>query len=75
LFNEDFWETRDETNNFEQNYDHGIVKEEKRIEVVEEIRLEVDALMREELKNLRTVSVKGDFVRMTLCLVDILGDR
>ena len=51
----DFWETRDEANNFEQNYDSEIVKEEKRVEVVEEVRLEVDALMREELKNLKTV--------------------
>ena len=51
----DFWETRDETNNFEQNYDTEIVKEEKRVEVVDEIRVEVDALMREELKNLKTV--------------------
>ena len=51
----DFWETRDESNNFEQNFDSEIVKEEKRAEVVEEVRLEVDALMREELKNLKTV--------------------
>jgi len=51
----EFWETRDETHNFEQNYDNEIVKEEKRTEVVEEIRVEVDALMREELKNLKTV--------------------
>jgi len=48
---QNFWETRDESNNFEQNYDGEIVKEEKRIEVVEEVRLEVDTLMREELKN------------------------
>ena len=32
-----------------------MVKEEKRTEVVEEVRLEVDALMREELKNLKAV--------------------
>ncbi|CAF4688221.1 unnamed protein product [Rotaria sp. Silwood1] len=48
-----FWETRDESNNFEQNHDNEIVKEEKRTEVQEEIRIEVDALMREELKNLK----------------------
>jgi len=49
------WEARDETSNFEQNYDDKIIKEEKRTEVVEEVRLEVDALMREELKNLKAV--------------------
>lgn len=49
------WETRDEANNFEQNYDSEIVKEEKRAEVVDEVRIEVDALMREELKNLKAV--------------------
>ena len=51
----DFWETRDESKNFEQNYDSEIVKEEKRTEVVDEVRVEVDALMREELKNLKAV--------------------
>lgn len=51
----DIWETRDECNNFEQNYDNEIIKEEKRVEVVDEVRIEVDALMREELKNLKTV--------------------
>lgn len=49
------WETREEDENFEQNYDAKIVKEEKQTEVVEEVRLEVDALMREELKNLKAV--------------------
>jgi hypothetical protein len=55
----DFWETRDESSNFEQNYDSEIVKEEKRVEVVEEVRLEVDALMREELKNLKAVGYQS----------------
>lgn len=50
-----FWETRNENANFEQNYDNEIVTEEKRVEVVEEVRMEVDALMREELKNLKAV--------------------
>ncbi|CAF1628040.1 unnamed protein product, partial [Didymodactylos carnosus] len=50
---QNMWETRDESSNFEQNYDSEIVKEEKRVEVVDEIRIEVDALMREELKNLK----------------------
>ncbi|CAF2772312.1 unnamed protein product [Rotaria sp. Silwood2] len=54
-----FWETRDESNNFEQNHDSEIVKEEKRTEVQEEIRIEVDALMREELKNLKAAIDKS----------------
>ena len=53
----DFWETRDEVDNFEQNYDSKIVKEEKQVEVTDEVRIEVDALMREELKNLKAVCV------------------
>ncbi len=55
IFYLDFWEARDERDNFEQNYDSKIVKEEKQAEVVEEVRIEVDALMREELKNLKAV--------------------
>jgi hypothetical protein len=51
----DIWETRDENGNFEQNFDSKIVTEEKYVEVVEEVRIEVDALMREELKNLKAV--------------------
>ena len=55
----DFWETRNESGNFEQNYDAEIVREEKRAEVVEEVRIEVDALMREELKNLKAVRCRS----------------
>jgi len=51
----DIWETRDERDNFEQNFDSKIVTEEKHVEVEEEVRIEVDALMREELKNLKAV--------------------
>lgn len=49
------WSTRDETNNYSQKHDAEIIKEEKRIEVENEVRLQVDELMREELKNLKMV--------------------
>ncbi|XP_006127509.2 dynein regulatory complex protein 11 isoform X1 [Pelodiscus sinensis] len=49
----DVWQNRDEQWNFSQEYDPELVKEEKRKEVEEEIRLQVDELMRQELKNLK----------------------
>ena len=49
------WKTRDETHNFSQKYDTELVREEKRTEVESEVRLQVDELMREELKNLKMV--------------------
>lgn len=58
IYHSGIWETRDESNNFEQNHDNEIIKEEKRTEVTDEIRIEVDALMREELKNLKLVCTK-----------------
>ncbi|XP_053115050.1 IQ and AAA domain-containing protein 1-like isoform X3 [Hemicordylus capensis] len=48
-----FWGDQDEVINFEQRYQPEIIKTEKRKEVEVEIRLQVDELMREELKNLR----------------------
>uniref|UniRef100_A0A8C8VPN6 IQ motif containing with AAA domain 1 n=1 Tax=Pelusios castaneus TaxID=367368 RepID=A0A8C8VPN6_9SAUR len=39
--------------NFPQEYDPELIKEEKRKEVEEEIRVQVDELMRQELKNLK----------------------
>ena len=50
------WSTRDETDNFPQKHDSELIKEEKRKEVEEEIRLSVDELMRAELANLKAVS-------------------
>uniref|UniRef100_A0A8D0GKE3 IQ motif containing with AAA domain 1 n=1 Tax=Sphenodon punctatus TaxID=8508 RepID=A0A8D0GKE3_SPHPU len=44
---------RDEGWNFLQEYDTELIKEEKRKEIEEEIRLQVDDLMRQELKNLK----------------------
>jgi len=49
------WAGRDETGNYSQKHDAEIIKEEKRIEVENEVRLQVDELMREELKNLKMV--------------------
>uniref|UniRef100_A0ACB8GF86 Uncharacterized protein n=1 Tax=Sphaerodactylus townsendi TaxID=933632 RepID=A0ACB8GF86_9SAUR len=47
------WQNRDEEWNFSQEYDPELIKEEKRKEVEEEIRVQVDELMRQELKNLK----------------------
>uniref|UniRef100_A0A8C4TDS3 IQ motif containing with AAA domain 1 n=1 Tax=Erpetoichthys calabaricus TaxID=27687 RepID=A0A8C4TDS3_ERPCA len=47
------WHVRDESANFIQRFDAELVKEEKRREVEEEIRVQVDELMRQELKNLK----------------------
>ena len=49
------WAAREEFNNYSQKHDAEIIKEEKRIEVENEVRLQVDELMREELKNLKMV--------------------
>ena len=51
----DVWFPRDETDNFQQKHDVELIKEEKRNEVETEIRIQVDELMREELKNLKLV--------------------
>lgn len=50
------WQTRNEGDNFPQKHDSELIKEEKRKEVEEEIRGQVDELMRTELKNLKAVS-------------------
>ncbi|KAL2087464.1 hypothetical protein ACEWY4_016292 [Coilia grayii] len=47
------WQDRDERQNFPQRFDAQLVREEKRLEVEEEIRVQVDELMRQELKNLK----------------------
>ncbi|OAF66774.1 IQ and AAA domain-containing protein 1 [Intoshia linei] len=47
------WKNIDESNNFSQRYDLELIKKEKRIEVDNEIRLQVDEIMRQELKNLK----------------------
>jgi hypothetical protein len=49
------WQPRDESDNFEQKHDSELIKEEKRVEVETDIRVQVDELMRAELKNLKLV--------------------
>merc|ERR1712226_1341863 len=49
----DLWDRKDESLNFKQKHDVEFIKEEKRREVEEQIRLTVDELMRQELKNLK----------------------
>ncbi|XP_045701684.1 dynein regulatory complex protein 11 [Phyllostomus hastatus] len=49
----DFWKNKDESWNFAQDYDPEMIKEEKRKELESEIRVQVDELMRQELKNLK----------------------
>ena len=49
------WKTRDESANFQQKHDSTLIKEQKRIEVETEVRIQVDELMREELNNLKMV--------------------
>ncbi|CAH8502324.1 unnamed protein product [Schistosoma turkestanicum] len=47
------WKNRDESDNFQQHYDEEMVKEDKRLEVEAEIRVQVDELLRQELRNLK----------------------
>ncbi|ELT91740.1 hypothetical protein CAPTEDRAFT_137881 [Capitella teleta] len=50
------WEPKDEGDNFSQKHDVELIKEEKRMEVETEVRVQIDELMRQELKNLKLVS-------------------
>ncbi|XP_051874852.1 dynein regulatory complex protein 11 isoform X2 [Pristis pectinata] len=50
---EGVWQNRDERTNLSQKYVAELIKEDKRKEVEEEIRVQVDELMRQELKNLK----------------------
>uniref|UniRef100_G3TI15 IQ motif containing with AAA domain 1 n=1 Tax=Loxodonta africana TaxID=9785 RepID=G3TI15_LOXAF len=50
---QDIWKNKDESWNFLQDYDPELIKEEKRKELESEIRVQVDELMRQELKNLK----------------------
>uniref|UniRef100_A0A8C9A1F1 IQ motif containing with AAA domain 1 n=1 Tax=Prolemur simus TaxID=1328070 RepID=A0A8C9A1F1_PROSS len=47
------WMNKDESWNFPQDYDPELIKEEKRRELESELRVQVDELMRQELKNLK----------------------
>nr|CAH8821029.1 unnamed protein product [Trichobilharzia regenti] len=59
------WKNRDESDNFQQHHDEEIIKEEKRAEVEAEIRLQVDELLREELRNLKMAIDKERVKRVT----------
>merc|ERR1712157_159337 len=50
---ETVWEGRSEAGNFAQKHDVELIKEDKRKEVESEIRVQVDEIMRQELKNLK----------------------
>ncbi|XP_032876303.1 dynein regulatory complex protein 11-like [Amblyraja radiata] len=54
------WKQKDDSTNLMQRHEVELEKEEKRLEVEKEIRLQVDELMREELKNLR-MAIERDF--------------
>ncbi|KAM9797036.1 dynein regulatory complex protein 11 [Syngnathus typhle] len=49
----DFWETRTETQNFNQRHEVELIKEEKRVDIMSEIRIKVDEDMRQELADWR----------------------
>nr|XP_010299377.1 PREDICTED: IQ and AAA domain-containing protein 1 [Balearica regulorum gibbericeps] len=53
------WQNRDEGWDFLQDHDPELIKEEKRGEVEEEIRVQVDELMQQKLRNLR-LAVDGE---------------
>ncbi|NXF09458.1 DRC11 protein, partial [Smithornis capensis] len=48
-----FWQNRDNGSDFLQDHDPELIKEGKREEVEEEIRVQVDDLMQEKLRNLK----------------------
>ncbi|NXP17922.1 DRC11 protein, partial [Scytalopus superciliaris] len=56
-----FWQNRDDGLDFFQDHDPELIKEGKREEVEEEIRVQVDKVMEEKLRNLK-VHVDGDKV-------------
>ncbi|XP_069841302.1 dynein regulatory complex protein 11 isoform X2 [Dendropsophus ebraccatus] len=56
---EGVWQNRNESWNLHQTHDPELIKEDKRKEVEEEIRIQVDELMRQELQNLK-LSVDRD---------------
>ncbi|KFQ10844.1 IQ and AAA domain-containing protein 1, partial [Leptosomus discolor] len=53
------WQNRDESLDFLQDHDPELIKEDKREEVEEEIRVQVDELMQQKLKNLK-LAVDGE---------------
>ena len=62
----DIWKNKDESSNKEQMHDETMIKEVKRNEVEEELRRQVDYLMREELDLLKIVSETSIQIRVYL---------
>ena len=62
----DIWKNKDESSNKEQMHDETMIKEVKRNEVEEELRRQVDYLMREELDLLKIVSETSIRIRVYL---------
>uniref|UniRef100_A0A1I8IX50 ATPase_AAA_core domain-containing protein n=1 Tax=Macrostomum lignano TaxID=282301 RepID=A0A1I8IX50_9PLAT len=60
------WRHRDETDNFQQRFDPELIKEEKRIEVEREVRVQVDELMRQELRGLKMAIDKEKVPRVLI---------
>jgi len=62
----DLWKNKDETMNKNQDHDDEMIREVKRDEVEEELRRQVDVLMREELDLLKIVRFKISIISYTL---------
>ncbi|CAL8093243.1 unnamed protein product [Calicophoron daubneyi] len=62
---ETIWAQRDEKDNYAQRHDEEMIKEEKRAEVEAEVRLQVDELLRQELRNLKIAIDKEKVKRIT----------
>nr|CDS32561.1 IQ and AAA domain containing protein 1 [Hymenolepis microstoma] len=60
----DKWKNRDESDNFFQRHNGDIIKFEKRSEVENEIRANIDELMRQELRNLKIAIDKEKLKRI-----------
>ena len=68
---EDTWKNRAEQESKAQAYDEEMIREAKRSEVEEEIRRQVDVLMREELDLLKIVSNKYCYTAIDIdCILE-----
>lgn len=59
LYHESWQSDSADAANFHQKHDSELIKRQKRLEVEEELRVQVDILMREELKNLKAAVEAG----------------
>ncbi len=68
------WKNKDETTNKNQDHDDEMIREVKRDEVEEELRRQVDVLMREELDLLKIVRIIR-FIFFDSCLkISLVAD-